>query len=94
MKSWVKGVVVVCRGSTESPELPVNPTRVYLKYFDTLINSLPNLFYNWTSPFYNLLVRLQTSRWETNHVDPDQTPRFAASDLGLHCLHRPICPTT
>ena len=21
-----------------------------------------------------------------NSVDPDQTPRFAASDLGLHCL--------
>ena len=21
-----------------------------------------------------------------NHVDPDQTPRCAASDLGLHCL--------
>ena len=22
----------------------------------------------------------------TNSADPDQTPRFAASDLGLHCL--------
>ena len=22
-----------------------------------------------------------------NSVDPDQTPRSAASDLGLHCLH-------
>ena len=21
-----------------------------------------------------------------NSVDPDQTPRYAASDLGLHCL--------
>ena len=21
-----------------------------------------------------------------NSVDPDQTPRFAASDLGLHCV--------
>ena len=27
-----------------------------------------------------------------NSVDPDQTPRSAASDLGLHCLLRPICP--
>ena len=24
-----------------------------------------------------------------NSVDPDQTPRSAASDLGLHCLYRP-----
>ena len=24
--------------------------------------------------------------FSTNSVDPDQTPRYAASDLGLHCL--------
>ena len=29
-----------------------------------------------------------------NSVDPDQTPRSAASDLGLHCLLRLICPYT
>ena len=23
-------------------------------------------------------------------VDPDQTPRSVASDLGLHCLHMPL----
>ena len=27
-----------------------------------------------------------------NSVDPDQTPRSAASDLGLHCLLRPDFP--
>ena len=27
-------------------------------------------------------------------VDPDQTPRSAASDLGLHCLFRHVCPNT
>ena len=27
-----------------------------------------------------------------NSVDPDQTPRSVASDLGLHCLLRVICP--
>ena len=27
-----------------------------------------------------------------NSVDPHQTPRFAASDLGLHCLLRLIFP--
>ena len=26
-----------------------------------------------------------------NSADPDQTPRSAASDLGLHCLLRPVC---
>ena len=25
-----------------------------------------------------------------NSVDPDQTPLFAASDLGLHCLQKPL----
>ena len=29
-----------------------------------------------------------------NSVDPDQTPHSAVSDLGLHCLQRPICPDT
>ena len=27
-----------------------------------------------------------------NSVDPDQMPHSVASDLGLHCLQRPICP--
>ena len=27
-----------------------------------------------------------------NSVDPDQTPHSAASDLGLHCLLRTVCP--
>ena len=26
-----------------------------------------------------------------NSVDPDQMPHSAASDLGLHCLQRPVC---
>ena len=28
----------------------------------------------------------ETSELNANNVDPDQTPRSAASDLGLHCL--------
>ena len=27
-----------------------------------------------------------------NSVDPDQTPRSAASGQGLHCLLRLVCP--
>ena len=29
-----------------------------------------------------------------NNVDPDQMPHFVASDLGLHCLLRPVCQFT
>ena len=29
-----------------------------------------------------------------NSVDPDQKLQSAASDLGLHCLQRPICSST
>ena len=29
-----------------------------------------------------------------NSVDPDQTSHFVASDLGLHCMQKPICPNT
>ena len=28
------------------------------------------------------------AEWVANSADPDQTPRFAASDLGLHWLLR------
>ena len=39
-----------------------------------------------TSPFYYLSMCLNNSWIVANSVDPDQTPRSAASDLGLHCL--------
>ena len=29
---------------------------------------------------------LNTAGLVTNSVDPDQTPQFAASDQGIHCL--------
>ena len=29
-----------------------------------------------------------------NSASPDQTPRSAASDLGLHCLFRLVCPNS
>ena len=29
-----------------------------------------------------------------NSVDPVETPRSAASHLGLNCLLRPVCPNT
>ena len=47
---------------------------------------------NWTSPFFitgapGVLFHLFYSiPYRYSSEDPDQTPRFAASDLGLHCL--------
>ena len=36
--------------------------------------------------FLLLLCFIEIPVFNANSVDPDQTPRFAASDLGLHCL--------
>ena len=30
----------------------------------------------------------------SDSLDPDQMPHSAASDLGLHCLLKPVCPNT
>ena len=43
-------------------------------------------------PFYYLLMCQRCDGGMANSVDPDQTPRFAASDLGLQCLLMSICP--
>ena len=41
-------------------------------------------------PLYYLLICLKRlGDWQTV-LDPDQTPRSAASDLGPHCLLRPV----
>ena len=34
-------------------------------------------------------MRLKIAGLVANGVDPDQTPQNAASDQGLHCLHKP-----
>ena len=39
-------------------------------------------------------ILLPMNVWVANSVDPDQTPRSAASDLGLHCLLKPVSPNT
>ena len=36
--------------------------------------------------FYHLCFSRNAQLPDTNSVDPDQTPRFATSDLGLYCL--------
>ena len=34
------------------------------------------------------MLCLKNAGWVANSVDPDETPRSAASHLGLHCLLR------
>ena len=47
----------------------------------------------WTGSFpfkgvSGLFVLQKNLVFNANSVDPNQTPRFAASDLGLYCLQR------
>ena len=48
----------------------------------------------WTSTIYYPMLYLKTAGWVANSVDPDETPRSAASHLGLYCLLSPVCPNT
>ena len=51
---------------------------------------------NWTSPFlfkgllggiFSIFIQILLEQSvSTNSGDPDQTPRYVASGLGLHCL--------
>ena len=68
--------------------------RIYPKYWDTLTiyDTCPNC---WNSPFWYLFLCLKyCCVCKANSVDPDQMPHSVASDLGLHCLQKPICPST
>ena len=42
--------------------------------------------------FYSAILRSKDADRITNRVDTDQTAPEEQSDLGLHCLLRPICP--
>ena len=65
---------------------------IYPKYWDTVSTyHTCSKFRN--CPFYYLIMYLKYCCM-ANSVDPDLTPHSAASDLGLHCLQRPICPNT
>ena len=67
--------------------------RIYPKYSDT---STPYHIYsnNWTSIIHYPMLCLKIAGWVANSVDLDETPRSAASHLGLNCLLRPVCPNT
>ena len=67
--------------------------RIYPKYSDT---SSPNHICSkiWTSTIHYPMLCLKIAGCAANSVDPDETPRSAASHLGLYCLLRPVCPNT
>ena len=52
---------------------------------------MPYRSYNSNNSIFYPSSCLKLAGWMANSVDLDQTPHIAASDLGLHCLHRPVC---
>ena len=68
---------------------------LYLSKIFGHICSLPYLSQNLKKKKTNLLLHFnvcKTMGFMANSVDQDQTPRSAASDLGLHFLLRPVRP--
>ena len=63
---------------------------IYPKYSDT---STPYHICSkiWTSTIHYPMLCLKIDGWVANSVDQDETPRSAASNLGLYCLLRHIC---
>ena len=66
---------------------------IYPKYSD-ISTPYHICSYIWTSTIHYLMLCLKIAGWVANSVDPDETPRSAASHLGLYCLLRPVCPNT
>ena len=67
------------------------PNYNYHKYWATLI-SYHICSKIWTNLFYCLTVCQKSVGWLANSVGPSQMPPSVASDLGLHCLLRPVGP--
>ena len=61
--------------------------RKFPKYFDTQ-KICCNHSKIWTMWLYHRVMSPNDADGMANSVDPDQT------DLGLHCLLRPVCPKT
>ena len=77
------------------------PTEVSDHWSLVFIGSLPFLPFLLVTPyhtcpifgtFYYPLSCLQAAGIVATSVYPEQKPRSAASDQGIHCLHRHVCP--
>ena len=65
---------------------------IFIQYIGTPL-LLTLLVLKFERPFY-YLISLKLQVWVANSLDLDQMPQFVASDLGLHCLLRSVCPNT
>ena len=54
-------------------------------YLHSSDRSIPNISDVWSVFIITLFIEIFCI-FNANSVDPDQTPRSVASDLGLHCL--------
>ena len=69
--------------SSQNPFNPLQTGRLFHCYM------LGESFCHFTHVEYIILIYLLYFLWKillANNVDPDQTPHYVASDLGLHCL--------
>ena len=63
--------------------------RIYPKYWDSITTYI--LLVKFENSFYYLLICLIYC-WMSDNVHSKEMPHSMAPDLGLHCLHMPVCP--
>ena len=92
--SWAEGEVKMYRMNREIQNSDQNFSLKLSQNFSLSESSrmTPVLKFKKKSLFYYLLKRLQQCWMSGNRVDPDQLPHSVASDVGLHCLLRHVCP--
>ena len=86
--NWSGSTLFAKAGHVVFSKRRVKSYHVCPKYWDTISTYFTSPK-TWNSPFYYLFIAVCMA----NSVDPDQTQHSALSDLGLHCLQRPICPS-
>ena len=81
---------------TTRPRIPKESVCIFVTFKKYIFTLIIWTFYH-TCPksltkILQLVLFSKTGR-VANSVGPDQTPRSAASDLGLYSLHRTVCLT-
>ena len=84
---FLQGILPVCSSAHQASSLThlcrVDSSTISLWTGSFLISLVPGWFL--LLPYFKELSELNA-----NNVDPDKTPRSAASDLGLRCLSMPL----
>ena len=76
----LKRIKIICRQTRLNPLCRVDSATSTLWTSHFLIEGV-------SGSFSLLLCFIEIPVFNAKSVDPDQTPRSVASDLGLHCLH-------